>query len=245
MMSTTDGDVTHEREDGELVDSDVEEGTYIPLERPIFNPPSLVNMQIQDEQSEEESLTGSSGSESDDERQRRPKRSKVRPRRPQQQQAGRNKKYDIWCQPLQEDLLTDNMVSCDVSKTKKSDYGVESYDYKIKYRLSKKCVPNVFTNNSDHSNHNNKRRFSERSNVKLRLGKRVNSHQPREEKQNPRYLPDLAVTVEDPVIHIGSDIAENLAEEKKELVVRIVEVLGASKAIEIYKETQKIEAEEW
>ncbi|CAF4914411.1 unnamed protein product [Pieris macdunnoughi] len=245
MMSTTEGEldveISQEKEDGELDDSDVEEGTYIPLERPeVFNPPSLVNMQIQDEQSDEASLAESSGSESDEEPRRRPKRTKVRPRRPQQQQSGRNNKYNIWCQTLQEDLLTEDMGTCDVSK--KSRYGVESYDYTIKYRLDDKYISKKVFSSSDY-NQTNKRKYSDRSNVKLRLGKRVNSHQPVEEKQEPRFLPDLVVTSEDSIANLAVDIAEKLAEEKKDLVVRIVEVLGASKAIEIYEETQKVEAE--
>ncbi|CAH2089732.1 unnamed protein product [Euphydryas editha] len=251
MMSTTEGEldveVSHELEDGELEDSDVEEGTYIPLARPeAFNPPSLVNMQIQDEQSDEESVHESSGSESDDEPHRRPKRTKLRPRRPQPQtHTGKKDKYNIWCKALQEDLLTEDMVTCDV--TKKSRYGVESYDYTIKYRLNDDYISKkVFTNNSEYKHKDqatNKRSISDRSNVKLRLGKRVNSELPVEEKQNPRFLPDLLVTLEDPTELVANEIAEKLSEEKKVLIGRIVQVIGASKAIEIYKETQKIEAD--
>lgn len=85
-----------------MEDSDVEGGAYIPLARPeAFNPPSLVHMQIQDEQSDEASQE-SSGSESDEEPRRRPKRTKVRPRRPQAQpQTDKKDKYNIWCKPLQ------------------------------------------------------------------------------------------------------------------------------------------------
>lgn len=84
----------------QLHDSDVEEGTYIPLARPeAFNPPSLVNMQIQDEQSDEASAQESSGSESD-EPLRRAKRTKLRPRRPQPQ-PDKKDKYNVWCKALQ------------------------------------------------------------------------------------------------------------------------------------------------
>lgn len=81
----------------------MEEGTYIPLARPeTFNPPSLVNMQIQDEQSDEASPQESSGSESDDEPRRRAKRLKVRPRRPQPPvQPDKKNKYNVWCKALQ------------------------------------------------------------------------------------------------------------------------------------------------
>ncbi|XP_053615023.1 phosphorylated adapter RNA export protein [Plodia interpunctella] len=247
MMSTTEGEldleICNEREDGELDDSDVEEGTYIPLERPeSFNPPSLVNMQIQDEQSDDEEE--SSGSESDDEPRRRPKRLKVRPRRPHPQpQPEKKNKYNVWCTALQEDLLTEDMVSCDVSK--KSRYGVESYDYTIKYRLDDDYISKkVFSNNSnDQERTSNKRTNEDRSNVKLRLGKRTNSHRHLEEKQKPRYLPDLSVSADDAAESIANDIAEKLEEEKKDLLGRIVQVIGAHKAMEIYKETQRLEAD--
>ncbi|CAK1584757.1 unnamed protein product [Parnassius mnemosyne] len=251
MMSTTEGDldveVTHEREEGELENSDVEEGTYIPLARPeVFNPPSLVNMQIQDELSDEPSLEESSGSESDEEPRRRAKRTKLRLRQTpeQQEQATKGNKYNVWCKTVQEDLLTEDMVSCDV--TKKSRYGVESYDYTIKYRLNDNYVSKkVFRRDQDYvkGHTTNKRKHTDRSNVKLRLGKRVNSHQPHGDKQKPRYLPDLMVTSEDPFENIAEEIAEKLSEEKKELVGRIIQVVGANKAIEIYKETQKVEAD--
>lgn len=250
MMSTTEGEldleVLNEREDGELEDSDVEEGTYIPLERPeAFNPPSLVHMQIQDEQSDDASPPESSGSESDEEPRRRAKRTKLRPKRPQAQtQPDKKEKYNIWCKALQEDLLTEDMVSCDVSK--KSRYGVESYDYTIKYRLDNEYVSKkIFTNNDDYkdSEHtSNKRRHADRSNKKFKLGKRVNSHH-HYSKQQPRILADLTVTVDDNVENIATDIAEKLEEEKKALVGRIVQVLGVHKAIELYKETQEIEAD--
>ncbi|XP_073953353.1 phosphorylated adaptor for RNA export [Choristoneura fumiferana] len=252
MMSTTEGEldveVSHEREEGELEDSDVEDGTYIPLERPdTFNPPSLVHMQIQDELSDEGSAQESSGSESDEEPRRRPKRTKLRPKRPQPQaQPDKKEKYNIWCKALQEDLLTEDMVTCDV--TKKSRYGVESYDYTIKYRLEDNYIAkNIFTSKKDGDEDGDvhtskKRRHADRSNVKLRLGKRASS-QDHNSKQQPRILPDLMATSESLVEVLASEIADNLAEEKKELVGRIVQVLGASKAIEIYKETQRVEAD--
>lgn len=86
----------------QLEESDVEGGTYIPLPRPeTFNPPSLVNMQIQDEQSDEDTGLESSGSDSDDEPRRRPKRTKLRPKRPQPAQPEKKDKYNVWCKALQ------------------------------------------------------------------------------------------------------------------------------------------------
>ncbi|XP_023939276.1 phosphorylated adapter RNA export protein [Bicyclus anynana] len=247
MMSTTEGEldveVSHELEDGELEDSDVEEGTYIPLTRPeTFNPPSLVNMQIQDEQSDEDTGLESSGSESDDDFRRRPKRTKLRPKRPQPSaQPDKKEKYNVWCKALQEELLTEDMVSCDV--TKKGRYGVESYDYTIKYRLDDNYVSKkIFTNNHEYKqNKTNKRSYSDRSNNKFRQGKKINSEHPPDEKQRPRNLLDLAVTSDQPPELVAQDIAEKLREDKTELLARIVQVTGTNKAMAIYKETQRIE----
>ena len=112
------------------------------------------------------------------------------------------------------------MVTCDVSK--KSRYGVESYDYTIKYRLDDEYISKkIFTNNHSYKNRDpasNKRNFTDRGNVKLRLGKRVNSDQPIEEKQEARILPDLIVTADHPTDQIIQEITEKLSEEKKELV---------------------------
>ncbi|XP_004922448.1 phosphorylated adapter RNA export protein [Bombyx mori] len=249
MMSTTeveiDFDPTSEREEGELEDSDVEEGTYIPLTRPeAFNPPSLVHMQIQDEQSDDPSPE-SSATDSDEEPRRRAKRTKVRPRRPQPQpQNNKREKYNVWYRALQEELLSEDMIGFDVSKKRR--YGVESYDYTIKYRLEEELASgNAFTKNSNSNRDvtSNKRKHSDRSNVKLRLGKRINSNSHIEEKHAPKYLKDLMVNAEDPLDIVASDIADKLSEEKKELIHRIVGAIGSQKAMELFKETQKIEAD--
>lgn len=59
------------------------------------------------------------------------------------------------------------MVTCDVSK--KSRYGIESYDYTIKYRLDDNYVSKkVFKNEDVDDRTSNKRRNADRSNVKLR-----------------------------------------------------------------------------
>lgn len=112
------------------------------------------------------------------------------------------------------------MVSCDV--TKKRSLGIESYDYTIKYRLDDKFSKKIFKNTDVSDRTSNKRKNSDRSNVKLRLGKRVNSHQSHQEKQQPRYLPDLLVSPTDPEENISTDIAEKLLEEKTELICKLL-----------------------
>lgn len=126
----------------------------------------------------------------------------------------------IWiCYNFQEELLTEDMISCDVSK--KSRYGVESYDYTIKYRLDDAAVSKkVFTNNfncNDNDRVSNKRSRSDRANGKLRLVK-LRLDDDREEIRIAKHLPDLAVAPEDPIESIALDIADKLSEDKKDLV---------------------------
>lgn len=127
---------------------------------------------------------------------------------------------------MQEDLLTEDMVSCDVSK--KSRYGVESYDYTIKYRLDNSYISKkVFTSTNDEKDSertSNKRRHADRSNKKLKMGKRVNSHH-HSSKQQPRILADLTVSADDSIDNIATDIAEKLSEEKKELIGKFLSLL--------------------
>lgn len=114
------------------------------------------------------------------------------------------------------------MTSCDVSK--KSRYGVESYDYTIKYRLDDNYVSKKIFSNSNGTIDptSNKRRHQDRSNIKLRLGKRVNSYDFPKVKQEPKYLEDLMGTTEEAADVIAAEIADKLNEEKKELIGEII-----------------------
>lgn len=108
------------------------------------------------------------------------------------------------------------MVGCDV--TKKRSLGIESYDYTIKYRLDDNYSKKVFKNNEENDRTSNKRRNMDRSNVKLRLGNRVNSHHTSHSKKEPLILQDLIVSATDPEDNIATDIGEKLNEEKTEII---------------------------
>lgn len=234
-MSTTEGEadveVTYELEDGEINDSDVEDGSYIPLQRPDhFNPTSLMSMQIQDDQSDE-SYQESSASDSDSMASyNRPKKPKMKLKKVANDSTSQNKKnkYNIWCKTLQEEVLTEELGGCDFAKTR--PYGVESYDHTIKYRL-------------ENDKFRNKRTVTDRKNVKLRLGPRLSSDSDHRKQSEVRILAELTVTDSDSVDNIAKDIAEKLSEEKVSLIFNIVETVGTSKAIKLYEETKRIEEE--
>lgn len=105
-------------------------------------------------------------------------------------------RYKVWSEKAQEDLLTETMISCDVTKTDRSR-DVETYDYpKRREDL--------------------KRKFSERGNVHLRLGKRF--EETREKKGTARFLIDLTVTALSTDDEVAAEIASKLSEAKDELL---------------------------
>lgn len=211
-------------EEGEILDTSLQE--YTPLERP-ENYSELYSARfppIQDVESEEE-FESSSESDSDDgcKKLKRPKL-KLKPQAVSSKSNFR-KKYDIWSTRVQEDLLLENLVNCDVSQVDRSR-SVETY--------SKNYVPFLTSN---------KRTNSDRYKVNLRLPKKS---RPTDEDSDtvqatPRVILDVHVTVEDSEDDIAKDIANKLFEEKEDLIKTIITTAGKAKALELFKETQRIE----
>lgn len=166
------------------------------------------------------------------------------------EKKARFKKYDIWSSSLQEETLTENMRGIGVRHDIRSDRNVENYDYTLKYRLNgeNSLKRRLSTSTSDEHSENDFHQQAKRSRaggVKSRLGQR--SHRPSESSSDynsnePRHIVDL----EEPIIgrpshELASEMATKLYEEKDELLVRVVDVIGPEMAVEIFKETQRIE----
>ncbi|KAK5647458.1 hypothetical protein RI129_002462 [Pyrocoelia pectoralis] len=209
-------------EEGEILDTSQE---YTPLERPP-NYSELYQARfpvIQDAESEEE-FESSSESDSDGgcKKLKRPKL-KLKPQAISSKSNFR-KKYDIWSTRVQEDLLLENLVNCDVSQVDRSRT-VETY--------SKNHVPFI---------RSNKRTHDDRYKSKLRLPKKSNSNDESEtENVTPRVILDVHATIDDSEDDIAKDIANKLSEEKEDLIKTIVTTAGKAKALELFKETQRIE----
>ncbi|XP_053677302.1 phosphorylated adapter RNA export protein [Anopheles nili] len=177
-------------------------------------------------------------------------------------------KYNIWTQSLQEDTLMETMRGCDVTANGMRNRDVESYDYKLKTRLSS---GNAFErlkrrqSNSDDSDgyagggkrmrtaHNS---YSEggdgerSSNVKERLGKRNNSTDTNSDDSTQsaprfafRHIPDLNLEEDCTDEKFAIELAEKLCEAHTELLTRVVVTLGREIPLKLFKETQKIEAD--
>nr|XP_040232672.2 phosphorylated adapter RNA export protein isoform X1 [Anopheles coluzzii] len=182
--------------------------------------------------------------------------------------AARTKKYNIWTESLQEDTLMETMRGCGVTGSDMRNRDVESYDYKLRFRLQS---GNAFErlkrrqSNSDDSDgytgggkrmrtgHNSYPEASgteRRGSIKDRIGKRNNSTDSNSDDcaQNAprfdcRHIPDLEVGENCTNEKFGIELAEKLEETHTELMVRVAETLGQEIPMKLFKETQKIEAD--
>lgn len=146
----------------------------------------------------------------------------------------RPKKYDIWSTRIQEEVLSETFNSCDVSHKDRSR-DVESYDYTLSRSYN-------FNDEGD-KRVNNKRNRNDRKNPNLRL-KNKKEDESKKVKGNPRVILDLtAVAEEDSLQDLARDMANKLYEEKEDLIENILNVVGAEKAINLFKKVQSIEGE--
>ncbi|KAH8370899.1 hypothetical protein KR093_005510 [Drosophila rubida] len=174
----------------------------------------------------------------------------------------RFKKYNVWTAALQEDALSENMRGCDVTRSS-SDRNVENYDFSMRFRLNgentlKRRLSNSSDEGSSHPAHKRGRQSlrptvesqRERHPLKGRLGQRSRSRRGNsstsgssDNSSEPRHILDLKDTSGRDACDVAREMAGKLYEEKDELLVRVVEVLGLDVPLELYKETQRIEAD--
>ncbi|XP_073813472.1 phosphorylated adaptor for RNA export [Musca autumnalis] len=184
-----------------------------------------------------------------------------------EQKRSRFKRYDIWTAALQEEALTENMRGCDVTQNGFNDRNVENYDFSLHYRLNggnslkRRLSGEEDTSDNEQQQPQNKRkrpssrgechsRSSSKQSVHQRLGKkrcvsdsRYSSTNSSDSSYEPRLIDDLAEIGDRNAVEVAREMAKKLHEEKDDLIVRIVEVLGLELPLKIFKETQRIEAD--
>ncbi|XP_055374421.1 phosphorylated adapter RNA export protein [Condylostylus longicornis] len=169
------------------------------------------------------------------------------------------KKYDIWAQSLQEDSLMENMRGIDVAKNR-SDRNVENYDFALKYRLNgENTLKRRLSTSDDMSEGSNSRQYYQNSKRTKSSGRRSRQEKRQKKKSSQerkkstsscdsnqnagRAIFDLNIQADSSNEEIAREIANKLYEEKDDLLLRVVQVLGKDLPIQIFKETQKIEKE--
>ncbi|KAG7203191.1 hypothetical protein KM043_010298 [Ampulex compressa] len=237
-----------ELEDGEVVDdepNDVFE-TYKVLQRPhtVSTADEHVRMGYSDESDDSTDSETDSDSDSYYMRSKVPKLNLKRCRNRSKNLRSKSDKYKVWCTQVQEESLTEDLISCGVTKKLYQERSVESYNFTLRYSLNGNEPRN--NNSSDDEREverhlTNKRTNADRQNVKLRLGKRRSSMDTDGQKGSVRIISDLSTTVESTDADVATDITAKLGEKKDLLIRRIVHIIGKEKAIDFFQKTKKIE----
>ncbi|XP_067630810.1 phosphorylated adapter RNA export protein [Eurosta solidaginis] len=181
-----------------------------------------------------------------------------------QEKRARFKKYNIWTAALQEDALTENMRGCEVARVDDAinDRNVENYNFSLHRRLNGgNCLKRRLSNSTDDFSDNELLPVAKRGrcaseaavhrrSVKSRLGYRTRTSRGRrgssptsgsDTSYEPRHILDLEPLEGRDPADVAREMSNKLHEERDDLLVRIVDVLGTKLPVEIYKETQRIE----
>jgi phosphorylated adapter RNA export protein len=140
----------------------------------------------------------------------------------------------MWRAMLQEECLTENLQTFDVcaSRKRKHERGAESYDFQLAQNdLNDKRKR--FDNDSSSSNNSNKGEKRQIKKAKHRNKKHA--------LQTPKILPNILISFNNSDEEYGQMMAKGLEEEKSDLIVRVVSVIGKDESLKLYSATQNIE----
>lgn len=198
---------------------------------------------------DESDVSSESESDSDsDSARRKTKRPKlkVKPTRAERENCRmKNDKFKIWNMQVQEESITEDLVSCGVTRSIYKDRNVESYDFTLGYSFNKRGKDVTENNSSDEEKETeprltNKRTFNDRCRVKLRLGKRRidNSTEDVDDdhRGSSRVMSDLGITAESSDADVAADIAAKLSEHKDVLISEFISFNKLSRCLIIYLE---------
>ncbi|KAK6623924.1 hypothetical protein RUM44_010780 [Polyplax serrata] len=229
-------------EEGEIPHDDSE--LYTPLVRPhtsvVPNQSEPLVTDSEEENNGKESLSDSDSSEG-----RYPTkiRKKALPRQ-DNNQGIKKKSYDIWSRELQTDVLSTSLVDCNVDMTYNRERDIESYNYNLGKHNNLQQG-----NNSKSSDLKERQRFSggkrkhNGAYVETSSQNRHSMNEPEEKKEGfSRNILSLTTTVDSLENEIATDIANKLYEEKEDLILRAIKILGKEAVISIFEETQEIES---
>ncbi|XP_072757138.1 uncharacterized protein Phax [Anoplolepis gracilipes] len=235
-----------ELEDGEIIDDEPNDvfGGYKILQRPHVTPTTDVRTNIRYNDESDNSADSESDSDSDSTH-TNIKRPKLKLKKHiLSRDSSKNDKYKVWCTQMQEESLTEDLISFGVTKKLYQERNVESYNFTLRYSHNgrESCNNNSSDDEKDiEQRFTNKRTNSDRHNVKLRLGKRRNFMDSDNQKGSARIVADLSTTVDSTDADIAVDITTKLNEKKELLIRRVVDIIGKERAIDFFQKTKKIE----
>ncbi|XP_076041893.1 phosphorylated adaptor for RNA export isoform X2 [Oratosquilla oratoria] len=154
------------------------------------------------------------------------------PERPQIKAVRRN---NIWANVMQEQVLAQEIGGFGINRKYMCDRSVESYDFSQARQM--RGLPVYNSDEEVESEEMKERRLQRKRPVKERISRPTSANA----EEMVRELPDIACEDDWTDEQLGHALSEALHEKKPELIVRVVTVLGRTKALELYKETQKLE----
>lgn len=133
-------------------------------------------------------------------------------------QQPRKRDYSIWCTDATEEILTNNLLNCNVDRSKDRSRDVESYDHSLAYADERGKEGGIFKS-SAREEHNNKRKRHERPLATARRKYRSKQAEPQIEMTSRTILP-LIKTAADSAEELAQDMANKLLEEKESVICK-------------------------
>jgi len=201
-------------------------GGYRILQRPHTAPVRNMYTKIRYSDDSDDSADSESDSDSDSARNnvKRPKLKLKKHKNALNNRTLNNDKYKVWCTQVQEESLTEDLVSCGVTKNPYQERSVESYNFTLRFANNDREPRN--NNSTDDEKEveqrlTNKRTNSDRYNVKLRLGKRK-TVETDVQKGSMRIIAELSTTMESTDADVATDITTKLNERKDLLISKFI-----------------------
>ncbi|KAG0725008.1 Phosphorylated adapter RNA export protein [Chionoecetes opilio] len=152
--------------------------------------------------------------------------------------AKARRRNNIWSSVMEEQVLSQEIGGFGLKRRlDQGDRSVETYDYVAarQYQLDHPDSEDEEAEEEE-DEETKKKRMNRKRHVKERL-----VHRKSKTKGGKRELVEVEVGEAMTDEEVGRTIAEGLMERKPELIVRVVEVLGREKALDLYKDTQELE----
>ncbi|KAK4292679.1 hypothetical protein Pmani_034373 [Petrolisthes manimaculis] len=153
------------------------------------------------------------------------------------------RRNNVWSTVMEEQVLAQEIGGFGLKKRLDTGYrSVESYDYTQSFKLQ-----GLIPDQSDSDEEEEGEEEEETEEIKNKRMSRKRHMRGRLSYRNPKssYGQRELVNVEDSEDltdrDLGLKLAEALMERKPELIVRVIAVLGRSKALQVYKQTQEVE----
>lgn len=226
------------REEGEVASDEGEANVYKTIDRP------KQNFRPQQKLMDSDSQSSDDDQDSDDDGiKMRPKIKNKQINKPSIHHRVNppRKNGNLWSTLLQEETLTEDLQTFDVSASRKRKHerGAESYDFEHKGNNSELLTRKrkKFDRNSNDSSSSN---ASNKSQEKRKMKKAKHR-----KKNNPlkssKILPNILISFNNSDEEYGQVLAKNLEEDNVDLIIRAVSVIGKDESLKLYTATQNIE----